>query len=167
MKLVKPAIEVLLQLRDLLEQLTVSKYNEKLTVFSGASMGQHARHILEFYDCLIQNIDTGIVNYDTRVRNNRIETDQEFAIAIINQLCDKLAQTLVDKDILLEGELCGDRFTVPSSVSRELLYTIEHAVHHMAILKMGLVVSNLDISIPANFGVADSTVKYRQQECAQ
>ncbi|MDX1476670.1 MAG: hypothetical protein R3301_03155 [Saprospiraceae bacterium] len=54
-----------------------------------------------------------------------------------------------------------------SSLERELIYNIEHTIHHLAIIKIGLAIIAPDIPLPAHFGVAPSTVKYKQGICAQ
>lgn len=167
MKLVVPAQSVLFQLKELLEQLSTEQYCNSLEVFSGASFGQHTRHILEFYQCLLENIEEGCINYDSRKRQNQLETDTNVAIRYVNDLIQELNKLKEDKQLILKGELAGEAHQVQSSISRELLYTIEHAVHHMAIIKMGILVSGYSITVSRDFGVADSTVKYRADQCAQ
>ena len=53
-----------------------------------------------------------------------------------------------------------------TSLKRELIYNIEHAVHHMAIIKIAIKESLPHIALPEDFGIAYSTIKY-QKECAQ
>ena len=48
-----------------------------------------------------------------------------------------------------------------SSFYRELSYNIEHAIHHMALLKVAVKQTLTYISLPENFGVASSTIRYR------
>jgi hypothetical protein len=40
------------------------------------------------------------------------------------------------------------------------VYNVEHAIHHMALIKVGLKEVCPAVKIPADFGVAVSTVKY-------
>ncbi|HEX8061527.1 MAG TPA: hypothetical protein VF473_11360, partial [Cyclobacteriaceae bacterium] len=50
--------------------------------------------------------------------------------------------------------------TVETTYYRELVYNLEHAVHHMAVIKIAIRSTTL-IDIPVDFGVAAATIKYR------
>jgi hypothetical protein len=45
---------------------------------------------------------------------------------------------------------------------RELTYNIEHAVHHMAIIKIGIREVANYVTLPADFGIAASTIRYKE-----
>lgn len=166
MKSAQFSVAILSQLREVANQLKGSSYSQTLDVFSGASIGQHVRHILEFYICLLEQKDLGEISYDLRKREIRLEEDSVFALDQIDTLINELQEMRDDHDVFLVATLQGETIKTPSSLSRELLYALEHAVHHMAIIKIGLLVGCPDVKIPVNFGVADSTVQYRDQ-CAQ
>jgi hypothetical protein len=61
----------------------------------------------------------------------------------------------------MENEEC---ITIETNYFRELTYNIEHAVHHMAIMKIGIREVAGQVVIPTSFGVATSTIRYREQE---
>lgn len=163
MGLVIASNQLLKQLKNCLNQLTNDEYTEKLAIFSGSTIGQHTRHILEFYQALL-NVDE-IINYDLRQRNLQIENDKEYMLQIIDSLTKELKSLNLSQKIILQGTLGGVLNTIESNIGRELLYVTEHAVHHMAILKMGIVHSICHIQFEENFGVAESTINY--QQCAQ
>jgi uncharacterized damage-inducible protein DinB len=167
MGLLNASHELLEQLKACLSQFKSQEYSTSLSIFSGSSIGQHTRHILEFYQCLLQQVDEGIINYDLRKRNLSIETDLEIVLEAITDLQQQLPLLTLDNKVILQGTLGGEMNTVASSVSRELLYVIEHSVHHMAILKMGIVNAFPHIKLSTNFGIAESTIKYHKQQCAQ
>jgi hypothetical protein len=54
---------------------------------------------------------------------------------------------------------------IPSNYYREIAYNLEHTIHHMALIRVGINEVSM-IELPQDFGVAYSTIKYRQQ-CAQ
>jgi hypothetical protein len=49
----------------------------------------------------------------------------------------------------------------PSTVGREIMYSVAHAVHHYALI--GIMAGLMGIPLPAGFGVAPSTIKHHQQ----
>ncbi len=73
------ATENLTQLSDLVQQLNSEQYNKESDILSGGTIGQHVRHILEFYLLLVSGSFSGKINYDHRKRDIQIETDPTFA----------------------------------------------------------------------------------------
>lgn len=57
--------------------------------------------------------------------------------------------------------------SVTSSVGREMAYCIEHSIHHQAIIKGALIDLHLYDLVNDHFGVAYSTIRYRNDSCAQ
>jgi hypothetical protein len=52
---------------------------------------------------------------------------------------------------------------VPTNFLRELVYNIEHAVHHMALIRIGVREVAPHITLPPDFGVAASTIRHQQK----
>ncbi|MDI5895717.1 MAG: DinB family protein [Flavobacterium sp.] len=151
------------ELIDLLNQLSQKEYSNSCTELSNATIGEHTRHIIEMFQCLENQYDLGIVNYDKRERNTRIQTDTAFAIeniVLIQQNLDKK-----NKNIELLQIIDGEEIRIESNYFRELLYNLEHCIHHQALIKVAILQCETVI-IDANFGVARSTIEYRNQ-CAQ
>ena len=163
----KKVIEnVFIQLTDSLDQLTAAEYSQPSKILFNASIGQHVRHIIELYICLYNGYETGTVNYEKRKRDTRIETDKGLANELMQMICNNIDKP--DKELLLDSnydEQSTDSIIVTTNYYRELLYNLEHTVHHMALIRVGInEVSS--ITIPEGFGVATSTIKY-QKSCAQ
>jgi hypothetical protein len=161
------SVQVLLhQMEQLLLTLTDRQYNKKLRVLSNATLGQHTRHILEFFIELNTGYETGLVNYDNRKRDYGIEVSRSTAIIQINVLIAGLEKE--DKVLTLVADYGKDMdgvVKVSTNYHRELVYNLEHMVHHMALLRIG-VQAQTGIHLPEEFGVALSTIKYRKS-CAQ
>lgn len=157
-------IEVIAQLSGLLMQITEQQYTQALKQLHGNSVGQHVRHITEFYQCLLKGYVTGTVNYDKRERKLLIETDKEFTIQLLGTIVGKLTLWQDDRTLRLESDYGTEKdWVIPSSYNRELIYLIEHTIHHLAIIKIGLNEAFPEITVPSDFGVAYSTIRYRAQ----
>ena len=166
MQLHKAVKNVFVQLSGTLGQLTAAQYTQPVNLLSQATIGQHVRHIMELFICLNNGYENGTVNYDSRKRYQLIETNKEFAAAMLSGICQQLDRP--DKALLLES--CYDDSTdstiiIPTNYYREVVYNLEHTVHHMALIRVGIIEVS-EIELPEGFGVASSTIKYRK-ECAQ
>ena len=154
------------QLNNLLEQLTPAQYTQPSRLLFNATIGQHVRHIAELFQCLDKGYETGTVNYEKRKRDLRIETDKMLASELILNIYHALMKP--DKQVLLEAgynEHSDEVLIIQSNYYRELVYNLEHTVHHMALIRVGINEVSA-IMLPEGFGVASSTLKYRQS-CAQ
>lgn len=167
MLLKEPIQQIFIQLSDVLDRLSDEEYTRQSKILSDATIGQHVRHIIELFQCLENGYARGRVNYEKRKRDYRIETDKQLAAAMLRAVYRQLDKP--NKEIMLEAEDYCDTadmmVAVPSNYYREIVYNLEHSIHHMALIRVGIrEVSGL--VIPEEFGVAYSTIKYRRQ-CAQ
>ena len=155
-------IQIITQLTDLLNDVELSVYKDALRPLHYSTTGQHVRHITEFYLCLLQGYETGIVDYDARERNLLIEVDKDFTIEILEKIQKDLTNLNSDKLLTLKSGFGSNEYIkMPTSFFRELTYLIEHTIHHLAIIKIGLNEVYPEIEIPKNFGIAHSTVRYQ------
>jgi hypothetical protein len=150
-------VNVLLQLPD------QNSYSEPCNALSNATIGQHTRHIIELYQCLLAGYATGEINYDDRKRNTLYENDIAAAVDTIKEIQLNLLQP--DKAVKIFCHTDDSSVCIESNYYREVLYNLEHCIHHQALIKVALL-SIKDIQISEGFGVAPSTLQYRQQ-CAQ
>lgn len=166
MLLKQPIEKIFSQLTEALMRLTPEEYTRPSNTLSNASIGQHVRHIIELFLCLEQGYDTGKVNYEKRKRDTEIETNKELAICLLQEIYQRLDRPNADLELQAENfENSGEPITIPSNYFRELAYNLEHTIHHMALIRIGISeISSIDVA--PSFGVAHSTIKYRQQ-CAQ
>lgn len=163
--LIKKTTQILTELQDLLEGLSPHDYASPVAVLSNATVGQHVRHILEFFECLLQSRDTGILNYDNRRRDLEIETNPETAKAVLNKILQQIGQENID--LVLQQRYTESEdvcIALPTNFYREIMYNIEHAVHHQALIRIGVQALRPEINLPKAFGVADSTIHYRNQQ---
>lgn len=161
MTIQQSARQILKQLENSIFLLSEKQYNVKIETLSGATIGQHARHILEMFLCLEQGYAGGKVNYENRKRDILIETSKGKAIDVIHHISNHLFQN--NKELVLDAgfeQTSSDLISFPTNYFREIAYNLEHTIHHMALIKIGIQeVSN--IQLPDGYGVASSTMKYR------
>lgn len=148
------------ELSELIHQLPLGLYSELSPVFRTASIGQHVRHILELFECLISQYDSGEINYDLRKRDLKLENDPVFALEKIREIQSKI--NLPDKDLLLFPDQNPKTEGIQTTYFRELLYNLEHCVHHQALIRLACHAIP-GIFISENFGVAKSTQNYQNQ----
>lgn len=152
-----------IQIIELLNQLNDTEYSFCHEELSNATIGEHTRHIIEMYQSLLKNYDSKVVNYDKRERNISIQTDKVVAINAINAILENIE--LENTDMTLEQGIDEITFQVKTNYFRELLYNLEHSIHHQALIKVA-VLKDKKIQICPEFGIAKSTIEYRTQ-CAQ
>lgn len=163
-------INNLLEINDLLNKLSQEQYNTKLDVLTQASIGQHVRHIIEFYQCLFKAEQTKEVNYDLRQRDLKLETNIDFASETIGDLLHTLSKVKQDFSITLMADYSTSDEQAPLSIQttfyRELAYNREHSIHHQALIKVAITEMNLTALIADSFGYAPSTLRYLNK-CVQ
>ena len=163
MELKGAANNILGQLEEMLLQIKDEDLCRPSPTLNQATIGQHLRHILEFFVCLQTGVRQGKVNYDRREHNEAIETSKTLALEVLSQIRTFVNQYTSDYNLFLEGnyeEGPDNTFEVKSNYHRELVYNVEHAIHHMALIKIGIRENADYISLPADFGVASSTIRY-------
>ncbi len=157
---------------DLLSSVSDELYTKNNGPFNKSGIGKHFRHIIEHYISLIESNYTGLVDYDARARDLRLETDREFMINSLKSIVSSLT-ILTDQTDLLDNRIqirsnegVGEENSPvsESTVRRELQFLISHTVHHYALI--GLILETLGFKPEDSFGVAPSTLKYEQQQQA-
>ncbi|CCH53664.1 hypothetical protein BN8_02777 [Fibrisoma limi BUZ 3] len=180
MSLKSASTDILMQLAEVVGQLTDAEYARPLPVLSGNTIGKHVRHILEFYELLVYSAeaaqqrdaaqrsaaqrDAAQLNYDRRQRDLRLEVESDEALRRIGSI-DRAIQLLdLNQCLHLEADLSiagAKTIQIPSSFARELLYNIEHAIHHMALIQVAVRSDFPAVVLPLHFGVAYSTVQHQ------
>ena len=151
------------ELVSLLNQISNDDFTAPCKGLSNSTIGEHTRHIIEMFQCLENQYEDGVVNYDKRNRDFRIQTDTGFALQCIADVKNQLEKK--DKNLTLQQIIDGEELYIESNYFRELLYNLEHCIHHQALIKVA-VLQLEHLQIDADFGVARSTIEYRKQ-CAQ
>jgi uncharacterized damage-inducible protein DinB len=106
------------------------------------------------------------VDYDHRERNPQIESDPQFALTVTRKTRDQveqLAPAMLNTAVHARSEISyahGNSPVTGSTLGRELVYAIAHAIHHYALISV--MARLMDVSLPEHFGVAPSTVAHQK-----
>jgi hypothetical protein len=148
-----------------LSKISPEAYKQPLDLYSGSSLGQHTRHWIEFFQCLIdQSISDGVLCYDKRKRDLTLECIPEKAVETLHAMEQVLDELPALDQIMLTSEMSdGTKVEFPTSMYREMWFVIEHAVHHLALIKIGLKTLYPDWQLPEHFGVATSTIQHQSK----
>ena len=154
---------LLLQTEELLAQLSDDDLAAPRGLLFGSSIGQHLRHIIEYYGLLLSQHPPGVTNYDKRQRDRRIETDVAHARDSIGRCVGLMSMLRADGPLVLESELPGDDAAVRQNTSllRELTYVADHCVHHLAMVRIIVEQDLPHVCFPEELGVAAATRNHR------
>ncbi|QTV06160.1 hypothetical protein [Faecalibacter bovis] len=146
------------QLENILIQLNDTEYTQAIEILNGQTIGKHVRHIVEFFQCLL--IADDVVCFDNRKREVLIENSTIYTLDRIKSIKQKIEFLDFNQPIILRQLIADDVIEVQSTIGRELIYCIDHSIHHFAIIKMVLRSDFPYISISEDFGIAYSTLNY-------
>ncbi len=156
---------VFAQLSDSLRQLTAEQYRAHCKNLSGHSVGEHVRHIVEMFQCLEIGYQSGELDYEKRKRDKLIETHAEVAIALLQDIVQQISKSNKQLTLLAYFDSEDQAEKISTNYLREVAYNLEHAIHHMALIRVGLVEMG-NMLLADTYGVATTTSKYRKR-CAQ
>jgi hypothetical protein len=163
--LIDAVIEVLNQGETLLGEIDNDSYVRKLPAAFNASIGGHYRHCLDHFRSLLDTAVAGDLNYDHRERGTLVESDRFAALnatCALREAYQQLSAGCLDRELAVT---CKTSYAASgsqvsqSTVGREIMYVVAHAVHHYALI--GIMGGLMGMKMPAGFGVAPSTVKHQ------
>lgn len=155
---------------ELIGGFNTAHFTSKFNHCYHSSIGEHFRHILDHYQCLIAGFkktdnNRVFIDYDRRQRDPQMERDPERTIAWIARICgflEKIPEIRVDSLAVKmdTGSHAEDQWA-SSSLSRELQFLLSHTVHHYALITTMNVVAG--VKTPEDFGIAPSTLAHRRK----
>ena len=166
-ELIDSVIETLHQGETLLTEITDKAYTRKVPIAFNASIGGHYRHCLDHFRSLLDSTPDGDLNYDHRERGTLVENDRFAALNATRELrerYERLGSACVTRALTVTCKTSyatnGSQIA-PSTVGREIMYSVAHAVHHYALI--GVMGGIMGLQMPPGFGVAPSTLKHQAE----
>ena len=166
-ELLQSVLEILQRGEILLTDIGDEAYTRKVPVAFNASIGGHYRHCLDHFCTLLDAAATGDLNYDHRERGTLVENDRFAALNATRELrasYENLNAHLLQRPLTVTCKTSyatSGSQTAASTVGREIMYAVAHAVHHYALI--GVMAGIMELPLPAGFGVAPSTLKHQAQ----
>jgi len=164
-ELVQAVTEVLDQGEELLAWVDDAAWIRTVPAVFDGSIGAHYRHCLDHLRSLLDAAGGAGLNYDVRERGTPVERDRAAALAATRTLREAWARL---HPACLRRQLavtCKTSFAsrgsqrAASTVGREVMYVVAHAVHHYALI--AVLAGMLGVQLPEGFGVAPSTAQYQ------
>lgn len=155
---------------DVLQRLSDAQYAASQPPVFNSTVGAHIRHLLDHFDCLLEHIEDGRVDYDARGRDRRIETDRGLALERLRKTAARLHTIREDAgNHRLQVKVDGggqDAAAIwsASSVTRELQFLVSHTIHHYALV--AAILSHAGCPVKRDFGVSPSTLRYERLRSA-
>lgn len=162
--LIEANIHLLNQAERLLMEIADSDYAAPDGTLYGSSLGQHLRHCLDHYASFLRGTPEAAIDYDHRVREEKLECSTQCACREISQIRERLrAAKGLDVASAVQVKMdCGgaDHSWHASTLGRELQFLVSHTVHHFAMIH-GMC-SQRGMKVEEGFGLAPSTLRHRE-----
>lgn len=159
--IIQSSIKTLIKSKSLLRNLT----NEELSNYSVSPyyscIGSHLRHILDFYDCILEGVNAKSIDLISRKRDEGIHKDCDYAFSNVERVINELRQ-LGDVDFseiyLVSDDLGLGKVSIEYTLGAVLAQANSHAIHHYAIISY--ILDRLKIPIKdESFGYNPTTPK--------
>ena len=145
----KTTLQTLEQFKVVLLQITENDFSTPCSVLSDTSIGQHTRHVIELFQCLIKGYDHGMVNYDDRKRDKRIEQERDFAVLKINEIQNSIEKE--DKLMMLEQCFDQEKNVITSNYYREVIYNLEKDLRYSFSKEIKEIKIQATLNLPDDF----------------
>lgn len=124
-----------------------------------SSIGSHIRHILDFYDCIL-NIENNSVNLTNRKRDETVENITDSAINYLESIKERIKSLPfeLEKEIIVIDDLGIGKIEIKYTLASLFAQANSHTIHHYAIINYILNGLNLKFD-DEQFGFNPTTPK--------
>lgn len=153
------------QISTILMLLASQSQKKQQQLFIEHRIGAHIRHVHDHFRSLFIGLNTGVVDYNLRNRDSMEEVNLSISLSENKHILDQLSTLdVASSKIEIISEInchATENLQMTSSVERELLYLINHTIHHAAIIKH--MMDNAGVGCPSEIGLAPGTATYYRQ----
>src|SRR5690606_7251146 len=134
--IVKSALNTLLKSQYILTSLTNAQLSDTSVAPYYSSIGSHIRHILDFYDCIL-NVDSNkCIDLTARGRNREVENCCNKALEYLNSVIKRLKEIdcNLNDTVIITDDLGLGKVDIPYTLASALSQANSHTIHHYAII---------------------------------
>jgi uncharacterized damage-inducible protein DinB len=159
------------EMAEVVAQLTHGEYAWAGLRDVSGSIGGHVRHCLDHVRALERAVDSGLADYDGRVRQTQIERDREVAVLALTAAARRMTlldDETLDRAVVVRAQLehAGPIVESASTIGRELAFVVNHTIHHAASIAL---LARVQGHTPraGRFGLAPTTPALSEATCAR
>jgi hypothetical protein len=149
--IIQSTLKTLQKSKTLLANLTDEQLCDSTVSPYYSSIGSHIRHILDFYDCVL-NIDSDSrIDLTARSRNKDVESYCQNAEEYLDLIIEKLQKIdyKVDKIVNVIDDLGLGKIEIQYTLGALFAQANSHTIHHYAIInyifdRLGLIIKDED-----------------------
>jgi hypothetical protein len=159
---VRGCLEVCRRCHQLVDELETSSTTNADEVYR--MLGPHLRHCLDHFSQLFKGLDDGLIDYDTRDRDESLERNPNRFKSALADAMNKLQSVGADElhrpiQVLQQAAIGVGPTPLDSTLERELVFLSSHTIHHLALMVQ--LAASRGVEVSEALGVAFSTAAYR------
>lgn len=162
------SIATLEKSKSLLSGLTDEQLSNKGIAPYYSCVGSHLRHVLDFYDCVLNGMNENTVDLTTRTRDERMRTECSYAGQNVDRIIDRIKDIDdfdLSKRVTVIDDLGLGNIEIEYTLSALFAQMAVHATHHYAIISY--ILTNLDITIEdTSFGYNPTSPKNKVEKAS-
>ncbi len=159
--IIQSTLKTLEKSKHLLETLSDNNFCDCSVSPYYSSIGSHIRHILDFYDCILNMDSEKRIDLTARDRNRDVETCCILATEYLNKIVNQLTNidfNFDDDIVTVIDDLGIGKIEMPYTLAAILSQANSHTIHHYAIINY--ILNALEISMTdSDFGYNPTTPK--------
>ncbi|MBP0905222.1 hypothetical protein ACFSKN_18020 [Mariniflexile gromovii] len=158
--IIQSTLKTLEKSKTLLNYLNDTTFSDASVAPYYSSIGNHLRHILDFYDCIFNKKINNEIDLTARSRNKEVETACYSAKTYLNSIIEKLNtfELAMTDSLLVTDDLGLGKVTMTYSYGALFAQANSHTIHHYAIINY--IMEGLNISLKdSEFGYNPTTPK--------
>ncbi len=135
--IIQSSIHTLNESRNLLISLTNKDLSNHSISPYYSCIGSHIRHILDFYDCILEGIDSKEIDLTNRKRDERMHSDCDYTLGHVERIIDllkKLDGIDFTQNYIVSDDLGMGKVDITYTLGAILAQANSHAIHHYAII---------------------------------